>query len=241
MLILIFLKNFSTYFYEKSYNISVIFIPRILRKKEKNEMKKLILLSSAVCLLATACTTPGKRTAWGAGGGAAVGALTGAIIANNTGGQSHQGAIYGALAGAAAGGLLGNYYDAQAKELAAIAQVEKIKDANGKTIRLVITLKNDILFESGNAALSAASVSTLNDLLKVLKKYPKNNIVIAGHTDSTGSEAFNQTLSVQRAKSVYDYLTANELYTKSIQYVGYGETSPLVDNSTAEGRAPTAA
>lgn len=200
-------------------------------------MKKLILLASAVCLLCAACTTPGKRTAWGAGGGAAVGALAGAIIANNTGGQSHQGAIYGALAGAAAGGLLGNYYDAQAKELAAIADVTKVKDANGKTIRLVITLKNEILFESSNAALSAASVTTLNDLLRVLKKYPKNNIVVAGHTDSTGSDELNNTLSVQRAKSVYDYLLANNLKTKSIQYVGYGETSPVADNSTAAGRA----
>ena len=188
-------------------------------------MKKLILLASAVCLLCAACTTPGKCTAWGAGGGAAVGALAGAIIANNTGGQSHQGAIYGAL--------LGNYYDAQAKELAAIADVTKVKDANGKTIRLVITLKNEILFESSNAALSAASVTTLNDLLRVLKKYPKNNIVVAGHTDSTGSDELNNTLSVQRAKSVYDYLLANNLQTKSIQYVGYGETSPVADNSTA--------
>ena len=200
-------------------------------------MKKLILLGSAVCLLCAACTTPGKRTAWGAGGGAAVGALAGAIIANNSGGQSHQGAIYGALAGAAAGGLLGNYYDAQAKELAAIADVTKVKDANGKTIRLVITLKNEILFESNNAALSAASVTTLNDLLRVLKKYPKNNIVVAGHTDSTGSDELNNALSVQRAKAVYDYLLANDLQTKSIQYVGYGKTSPVADNSTAAGRA----
>ena len=199
-------------------------------------MKKLILLGSAVCLLA-ACTTPGKKTAWGAAGGAAVGALTGAIIANNTGGQSHQGAIYGALAGAAAGGLLGNYYDAQAEELAAIADVTKVKDENGKTIRLVITLKNDILFDSGNAALSAASVNTLNDLLWVLKKYPKNNIVVIGHTDSTGSDELNNTLSIQRAKAVYDYLVANNLKTKSIQYTGYGESKPIADNSTAAGRA----
>ena len=82
-------------------------------------MKKVVLICAACALLTTACTTPGKRTAWGAAGGAAVGALTGAIIANNTGGQSHQGAIYGALAGATAGGALGNYYDKQAKELAA--------------------------------------------------------------------------------------------------------------------------
>ncbi len=200
-------------------------------------MKKHILLGCAAALLLTACTTPGTKTAIGAGGGAAVGALAGAIIANNTGGQSHQGAIYGALAGAAAGGLLGNYYDKQAKELAAIADVQKVKDANGKTIRLVITHKNDFLFESGNAALTAASVTTLNDLNRVLKKYPKNNIIVAGYTDSTGSDSINNPLSVQRAKAVYDYLIANGLKTLSISYVGYGSANPVASNKTAAGRA----
>ncbi len=199
-------------------------------------MKKLILLTSAVALLA-ACTTPGKRTAIGAGAGAATGALAGAVIANNTGGKSYQGAIYGALAGAAVGGALGNYYDKQAKELAAIADVQKVKDANGKTIRLVITLKNDILFESGNSALSAASMQTLNDLLRVLKKYPKNNIVVAGHADSTGTDAVNLPISTQRAKAVYDYLIANGLKTLSIQYIGYGSSQPVASNDTAAGRA----
>lgn len=200
-------------------------------------MKKIILPVLAGCLMLTACTTPGKRTAIGAGGGAAVGALAGAIIANNTGGKSGSGAIYGALAGAAVGGALGNYYDKQAKELAQIADVEKVKDANGKTVRLVITLKNDILFESNNAALSSASVSTLNGLLRVLKKYPKNNIIVAGYTDSTGSDAVNNPLSQKRAKAVYDYLLGNGLKTKSIQYVGYGSSNPVASNSTAAGRA----
>ncbi len=199
-------------------------------------MKKLMLLA-CTALLVTACTTPGKNTAIGAGAGAAVGGLAGAIIANNTGGKSYQGAIYGALAGATAGGLLGNYYDKQAKELAEIADVTKVKDANGKTIRLVITLKNDILFETGNAALSAKSISTLNDLLRVLKKYPKNNIIVAGHADSTGDESYNKDLSKNRAKGVYDYLVSNGLKTLSIQYVGYGSSQPVADNSTAEGRA----
>lgn len=205
--------------------------------KRREEMKKIILPALAGCLMLTACTTPGKRTAIGAGGGAAVGALAGAVIANNTGGKSEKGAIYGALAGAALGGALGNYYDKQAKELAQIADVQKVKDANGKTVRLVITLKNDILFDSGNAALSSASVGTLNGLLRVLKKYPKNNIIVAGYTDSTGSKTLNDNLSKQRAQAVYDYLVGNGLKTKSIQYVGYGPADPVASNSTAAGRA----
>ena len=194
-------------------------------------MKKLILISAVCSLLATACTTPGKRTAWGAAGGAAVGAVAGAVISHNTGGKSGTGAIVGALAGASAGGLLGNYYDKQAKELAAIADV--VKSDNG----IQVFLKNDILFAVGSAELSDASLKTLTDLNRVLKKYPKNRIVVQGYTDSTGSNAYNQQLSVARAKAVYDYLLGTGLKTLSISYVGYGPANPVASNETEEGRA----
>lgn len=194
-------------------------------------MKKTVLLCMACALLVSACTTPGKKTAWGAAGGAAVGAAAGAIIANNTGGKSEKGAIYGALAGMAAGGLLGNYYDKQAKELAKIAEV--VKSDNG----IQVYLKNDILFTTGSSELSASSMQTLTDLNKVLKKYPKNRIVVQGYTDSTGSDAINNKLSTQRAKAVYDFLLGSGLKTQSITYVGYGSSNPIASNATADGRA----
>ena len=155
----------------------------------------------------------------------------GAIIANNTGGKSETGAIYGALAGLAAGGLLGNYYDKQAKELAAIAEV--VKSDSG----IQVYLKNDILFATGSSELTPASMQTLSDLNRVLKKYPKNRIVVQGYTDSTGSDAINNKLSTQRAKAVYDFLLGSGLKTMSITYVGYGSSNPIATNSTAEGRA----
>ncbi|MBO7191638.1 MAG: OmpA family protein [Elusimicrobiaceae bacterium] len=194
-------------------------------------MKKLVLLTAAVSLLAAACTTPGKRTAWGAVGGAALGAGAGAIIAHNTGGKAGTGAIIGGLSGAAAGGLLGNYYDKQAKELAAIADV--VKGENG----IQVFLKNDILFSTGSSELSAASLQTLTDLNRVLKKYPKNRIIVQGYTDSTGSDAINNKLSTERAKAVYDFLLGSGLKTLSIKYVGYGSSNPIASNDTAEGRA----
>lgn len=198
-------------------------------------MKKTVLCCAFSALLLTACTTPGARTGWGAAGGAAGGALAGAIIANNTGGSGGQGAVIGALAGAAVGGLIGNYYDKQAKELAAIATVEKVKDANGT--RLIVTLKNDILFTSGSATLSPQAVSTLQDLSRVLKKYPENNIIVEGNADSTGSAATNEKLSQQRAQAVYNYLLGTGLKTNSIRYVGYGSNNPVASNNTATGRA----
>ncbi len=194
-------------------------------------MRKTILVCSICALLAAACTTPGKRTAWGAAGGAAVGAAAGAIISHNTGGSSGQGAVYGALAGLAAGGLLGNYYDKQAKELAAIAEV--VKSDNG----IQVFLKNDILFATNSSELSPDAMQTLTDLNRVLKKYPQNRIVVQGYTDSTGTDAINNSLSKARAKAVYDFLLGSGLKTKSITYIGYGSSNPIASNSTAAGRA----
>ena len=194
-------------------------------------MKKALLLCTVCAFVLSACTTPGKRTAWGAAGGAAVGAAAGAVISHNTGGKSGTGAIIGALTGAAAGGALGNYYDKQAKELAAIADV--VKSANG----IQVFLKNDILFSVGSSELSADSLKTLTDLNRVLKKYPKNRIVVQGYTDSTGSDAINQKLSTQRAKAVYDFLLGSGLKTLSITYVGFGASNPVASNDTEEGRA----
>ena len=194
-------------------------------------MKKTLLLCAMGALLLSACTTPGKRTAWGAAGGAAVGAAAGAIISHSTGGKTGTGAVIGGLAGLAAGGALGNYYDKQAKELAAIADV--VKGDNG----IQVFLKNDILFDVGSAELSAQAMQTLTDLNRVLKKYPKNRIVVQGFTDSTGSEEFNKKLSQQRAQAVYNFLVGSGLKTLSITYVGFGETNPIASNDTEEGRA----
>lgn len=195
-------------------------------------MKKGLLAAVICALFLSACTTPGKRTAIGAGAGAAAGALAGAVIANNTGGKSGQGAVYGALAGAALGGGIGNYLDKQAKELAAIADVSRTADGG-----IVVTLKNEILFDTNSAVLSSEAGNTLLDLNRVLKKYPSNVIVVEGYTDSTGAVDYNKKLSEQRAKAVYDFIVNNGLKTSSISYVGYGVNNPVADNSTAAGRA----
>lgn len=194
-------------------------------------MKKTLLFCTICALLVSACTTPGKRTAIGAAIGAAGGAAAGAIISHSTGGKSGTGALIGGLTGLAAGGALGNYYDKQAKELAAIADV--VKGANG----IQVFLKNDILFDIGSAELSPNAIQTLTDLNKVLKKYPKNRIVVQGYTDSTGSDELNQKLSTQRAQAVYNYLIGTGLKTLSISYVGYGKSNPIASNDTEEGRA----
>ena len=98
-------------------------------------------------------------------------------------------------------------------------------------------MKNDILFETGSAVLSDAAKQNLINLNRVLKKYPENIIVVQGHTDSTGTAAYNQTLSEQRAKAVYDFILENGLKTSSLSYKGFGMNNPVADNGTAAGRA----
>ncbi|MDR0952666.1 MAG: OmpA family protein [Elusimicrobiota bacterium] len=194
-------------------------------------MKKTLLLCGAMAMLLSACTTPGAKTAIGAGAGAAIGAGAGAIISHTTGGKAGTGAIIGGAAGLLAGGALGNYFDAQAKELARIATVTKTE--NG----LIVTLNNSILFETGKYNLSVEAQKTLQDLTKVLKKYNRNIIVVEGYTDSTGSAATNKALSTERAKAVYDYLLAQGAKTQGMSYVGYGATHFVADNNTEAGRA----
>lgn len=118
-----------------------------------------------------------------------------------------------------------------AAALAAIGRVQKIND------EIAVTLKNDILFRYGKADLSGNAKQTLNKAVELLNQIPDRTLVIQGHTDSSGSDEFNMELSEKRAKSVYDYMNAQGLNIKSVSYKGYGETRPVADNSTKEGRA----
>jgi outer membrane protein OmpA-like peptidoglycan-associated protein len=122
----------------------------------------------------------------------------------------------------------------QEKDAAALAAIGKVQKINDE---IAVTLKNDILFEYGKATLSNSAKQTLNKAVELLNQIPNRSVVIQGHTDSYGSDDFNMELSKQRAKSVYDYMNAKGLNINSVSYKGYGETRPVADNSTKEGRA----
>lgn len=101
----------------------------------------------------------------------------------------------------------------------------------GQTIRL-----NNIFFETGSATLKAESFPELNNLVKLLNENPKINIVIEGHTDNVGTDEANQILSENRAKAVHDYLLSQGVGAERLSYSGFGESKPVDDNSTEEGR-----
>src|SRR5258708_7929180 len=151
-------------------------------------MGRFLLVVSAAAALG-ACATPEKRTAIGAGGGAAVGAGIGALA----GGV--EGAAIGALVGGVAGGAVGNYLDKQAQELQEVAAARRTETG------ILVDLKSSLLFSSDSAVLKPAAVDQIAKLGDILAKYPDDRIRIQGHTDSTGALAHNEELSLRRAQA----------------------------------------
>lgn len=170
-----------------------------------------------------------KGAVIGVAGGAAVGALIGKW-ANNTA----AGAIIGATVGGAAGALIGNYMDKQVKELQADLEGAKVERV-GEGIK--ITFDSGILFNVNSSELGGVAQDNIRKLAVVLNKYNDTDILIEGHTDSTGSDDYNQSLSEKRASSVSTFLISNAVTNARLSTVGYGSRQPLVDNNTAENRA----
>lgn len=172
-----------------------------------------------------------SRTAIGGVGGAAAGALLGGLIGGKTG------RIIGAVGGGAIGGVVGYKMDQQIKELresTAGSGVDVTEVDNGQAI--LVNLPDGVTFDVGSATLKPAFRSTLNDVAASLKQYPNSLIDVYGHTDSTGSDSFNQGLSERRAQTVANYMTSQGVNTARIRWQGFGETMPVADNSTEEGR-----
>src|SRR5229473_2888292 len=187
-------------------------------------MRQFLLLASVVAALA-ACATPGERTAIGAGAGAAVGAGVGAVAGG------WEGAAIGALVGGVAGGAIGNYLDKQAQELQEIANAPRTESG------ILVNLKSSLLFSADSAVLKPAAVEQLAQLGDILARYPEDRIVIQGHTDSTGSAAHDEELSLRRAEAVRDVLASRGVNPRQMLVEGVGAAHPMGDNSTPEGRA----
>jgi outer membrane protein OmpA-like peptidoglycan-associated protein len=184
---------------------------------------RVVALATLVTLIG--CGTAGKRTAIGGGAGAALGAGIGALA----GGK--KGALIGAGVGALAGGSVGLYLDKQHKELEKVAEAKRTE--NG----ILVNMKNDILFDTGSAELKDEAVTQITQVGDILAKYADNRIRIEGHTDSSGSDSLNETLSRKRADSVRTVLVSRGVREEQITVVGNGETKPIADNATKEGRA----
>jgi outer membrane protein OmpA-like peptidoglycan-associated protein len=170
--------------------------------------------------------------------GALIGAAAGAVVGLASGDDAvdrRQRALIGAGVGALAGGSVGYYMDQQEAKLRAELQgtgvsVTRIGD------NITLNMPGNVTFATDSADLNAAFFDVLGSVTKVLKEFDQTVIEVAGHTDSTGSDAYNQQLSERRAQTVSQYFTSRNISVQRLITVGMGESLPVADNSSAEGR-----
>ena len=164
----------------------------------------------------------------GALGGAAAGAAIGGLASGSV-----RGAIIGAAVGGAAGAAIGAVMDAQAEDLQdklPNARVERLGEG------IAVTFDSGILFAVNQSTLQPAGQQNLRDLVTSLREYQGTEVLVVGHTDSTGEDAYNQALSERRADSARTFLIGAGLSGDRVRAVGRGEMEPIATNDTAEGR-----
>jgi outer membrane protein OmpA-like peptidoglycan-associated protein len=167
--------------------------------------------------------------------GAGIGAVAGLLSGGNAT-ERRQRALVGVGVGGLAGGAIGAYQDRQEAELrrqTAGTGIEVSRD--GDVIKL--NLPDGVTFDFGKANLKTQFYPALDNVASTLAQYNQTIVEVSGHTDSVGSDAANQTLSVQRANSVGNYLIGKGLVRERFEIVGFGETQPVASNDTDSGRA----
>jgi outer membrane protein OmpA-like peptidoglycan-associated protein len=196
----------------------------------------------SVAVLVSACETldpytresETSKATKGALIGAAAGAVVG-LISGDDAVERRQRALIGAGVGALAGGSIGYYMDRQEAKLRAELEgtgvsVTRIGD------NITLNMPGNVTFATDSSDLNPAFFDVLNSVGKVLNEFDKTVVEVAGHTDSTGSESYNQALSERRASSVATYLQSQKVITERIIRVGMGESRPVADNGSSAGR-----
>jgi outer membrane protein OmpA-like peptidoglycan-associated protein len=167
--------------------------------------------------------------------GAGIGAVAG-LLSGGDATERRQRALVGVGVGGVAGGAIGAYQDRQEAELrrqTAGTGVEVSRD--GDVIKL--NLPDGVTFDFGKANLKSQFYPALDNVASTLAEYNQTIVEVSGHTDSVGSDAANQTLSVQRANAVGNYLIGRGLVRERFEIVGFGETRPVASNDNDSGRA----
>jgi outer membrane protein OmpA-like peptidoglycan-associated protein len=183
----------------------------------------------SVFILFSACKM--NRTAKGGIIGGAAGGALGGVIAGK--GHTAEGVLIGAAIGGLGGAAIGRYMDKQAEELQ-----RDLKDAKVERIGegIKITFNSGILFDIDSDKLKPDAKKNIEDLAKTLNKYDETQVLIEGHTDSTGTADHNQALSDRRAGSVSDYLKTLQVSNERLSTIGYGSREPVASNATIQGR-----
>jgi outer membrane protein OmpA-like peptidoglycan-associated protein len=200
------------------------------------KMKSLIavVLVMGLAFLSMGCgmSKAQKGALIGAGTGTAAGAAIGKASGNTA-----AGAVAGAAVGGVAGGLIGKYMDKQAAEVKQEVQGAKVERVGeGEDAKVNITFDSGVLFDVDKAELKPDTIANLNKLAEILQKYPDTNILVEGHTDSSGKEDYNMKLSEKRAKSVENYMVQQKVDSSRMAVKWYGESKPIASNDTEDGK-----
>jgi len=168
-------------------------------------------------------------------GGAVLGALGGAALGAMVTHHHARGALIGAGIGLLAGAAVGQYMDQQERELqASLAGTGADVQRNGD--QLVVTFPANVTFDVDSSTIQPGFYRTLDDVSASLNRYPSSYLDIVGHTDSTGSDAYNQALSERRANAVANYFRSRGVEPARIAAYGMGESQPIASNATDYGR-----
>lgn len=195
-------------------------------------IKHIAFGTALFALVAAGCSTATrsqKGAVIGAGGGGAIGAVIGKAAGNTA-----MGAIIGATVGGVAGAVIGRKMDKQAEEMEKVlGDAEVRREGEG----IVVNFKEKVLFAFNSADLGGNAQDNLGKLVNVLNRYPDTNIEIIGHTDSKGTDEYNQSLSQRRANAVINQLKTQNIGANRLSAKGMGEADPVATNDTDEGRA----
>ena len=196
-----------------------------------------LFMSSALLLTSCESIQNANNQQKGTGIGAAAGAVIGGILGNNIGKGKNApiGAVLGGIVGGVAGNVIGAKMDKQAKEIKETlpgAEVERVGDGIKVTLN-----ENMVKFAFDSSDLTATAKTNLDKLATILVNNPDTNINIYGHTDSKGTDVYNQALSERRANAVKNYLTGKGIASSRMFAKGMGEAEPIATNETDAGRA----
>ncbi|MEQ1668156.1 MAG: OmpA family protein [Sulfuriferula sp.] len=203
-------------------------------------MRKLIISTLALSLTLAGCANMSETergTATGAGIGAGLGAILGATTAGGGGSRAATGAAIGGIAGAVAGNVWSNKMEKQKQQMEQATQGTGVQVSQTADNRLKLDIPSDISFDTNRADIRPNFRAILDKFAASLVENPATRITIIGHTDSTGNDAINDPLSLERAARTRDYLTARGVAPARLNVDGRGSHEPVASNDTSAGRA----
>ena len=207
-----------------------------IRNQAKSAHRLAAVGLAASILFVTGCADLSPRER-GTAQGAGIGAVAGAVIGSVTGGNAGSGALIGGALGAVGGNLWSKRMEDRRIALEQSTRGTNVEVSRTADNQLKLNIPNDISFDSGSYTIKPQLRAVLDPFANSLRDDPAARIAIIGHTDNVGSDATNNPLSVERAQSVRDYLTARGISGARVETAGRGEREPVADNSTESGRA----